>query len=210
MSRLNGTVRESAALISEEIRAWLGKKSVTSTHLGTTLTHVSVEEQRAPQMSLASLKVINSIPGIRRKPAMSQLQGPLCGHATLQGARAIHAKKSITIMHDCVSIVAAGHSPFGRLDGSTLEDLIVQVAHQALRLTDVRPGDRLPANLSGGLKAKGHPVGATKISMHALTFRQLTGEPIGLTAANPEFGLVFNMGGMAVANYASVLQARRS
>ena len=36
-------------------------------------------------------------------------------------------------------------------------------------------GGRLPVNLSGGLKAKGHPVGATGVSMHALAFRQLTG-----------------------------------
>ena len=41
-------------------------------------------------------------------------------------------------------------------------------------------------------------------------FCEVTGEPIGLAVPNPEFGLVFNMGGMAVANYASVLQARRS
>jgi len=33
---------------------------------------------------------------------------------------------------DCVSIVAAGHSRFGRLEGSTLEDLIVQVTREAL------------------------------------------------------------------------------
>ncbi|RBH60049.1 hypothetical protein C3F00_003010 [Pseudomonas sp. MWU13-2860] len=44
MSRLNETVRESAALISEEIRAWLGKNSVTSTRLEITQTHVSLEQ----------------------------------------------------------------------------------------------------------------------------------------------------------------------
>ena len=65
-------------------------------------------------------------------------------------------------------------------------------------------------NLSGGLKAKGHPVGATGVSMHAMAFRQLTGNPMGIALQQPEFGLVFNMGGMAVANYASVLQAERA
>ena len=34
---------------------------------------------------------------------------------------------------------------------------------------------RLPVNPSGGLKAKGHPIGATGVSMHALTAMQLTG-----------------------------------
>src|SRR3546814_8414100 len=35
---------------------------------------------------------------------------------------------------------------------------------------------RLPINLSGGLKAKGHPVGATGVSMHVMIARQLLGE----------------------------------
>ena len=38
---------------------------------------------------------------------------------------------------DCVSIVAAGHSRFGRLEGTTLEDLIVQVTREAL--SDAEP-----------------------------------------------------------------------
>lgn len=66
-----------------------------------------------------------------------------------------------------------------------------------------------PVNLSGGLKAKGHPVGATGVSMHALSFRQLVGEAGDMQARNPNFGLVFNMGGAAVANYATVLAATR-
>ncbi len=34
---------------------------------------------------------------------------------------------------------------------------------------------KLPVNPSGGLKAKGHPIGATGVSMHALAAMQLTG-----------------------------------
>lgn len=66
---------------------------------------------------------------------------------------------------------------------------------------------RLPVNLSGGLKAKGHPVGATGVSMHALAFRQLTGQAGEMQRKGAEWGLTFNMGGAAVANYATVLQA---
>jgi len=68
----------------------------------------------------------------------------------------------------------------------------------------------LPVNLSGGLKAKGHPVGATGVSMHALAFRQLTGRAGAMQKPDAALGLVFNMGGMAVANYASILQAVRA
>jgi acetyl-CoA C-acetyltransferase len=66
---------------------------------------------------------------------------------------------------------------------------------------------RLPVNLSGGLKAKGHPVGATGVSMHAIAYRQLTGQAGELQLPNAKLGLIFNMGGAAVANYVSVLEA---
>jgi acetyl-CoA C-acetyltransferase len=65
----------------------------------------------------------------------------------------------------------------------------------------------LPVNLSGGLKAKGHPVGATGVSMHALSYRQLTNRAGEMQKPGANLGLVFNMGGSAVANYASVLEA---
>lgn len=68
---------------------------------------------------------------------------------------------------------------------------------------------RLPVNLSGGLKAKGHPVGATGVSMHALAFRQLTARAGAMQREGAEWGLVFNMGGAAVASYATVLHADR-
>jgi len=65
---------------------------------------------------------------------------------------------------------------------------------------------KLPVNPSGGLKAKGHPIGATGVSMHALSAMQLCGEAGGLQVRNPVLGGVFNMGGAAVANYVSVLE----
>jgi len=63
-------------------------------------------------------------------------------------------------------------------------------------------------NLSGGLKAKGHPVGATGVSMHALLYKQLVGEAIGatLTKKTPQVGVSFNVGGSAVTNCVTVLR----
>ncbi len=66
--------------------------------------------------------------------------------------------------------------------------------------------DRCPVNLSGGLKAKGHPVGATGASMHALLYKQLVGEPIGLAARKADVGVAFNVGGSAVSNCVTVLR----
>ena len=67
--------------------------------------------------------------------------------------------------------------------------------------------DVCPVNLSGGLKAKGHPVGATGVSMHALVYGQLIGRPIGVAAkGEPETGVVLNVGGSAVTNCVTVLR----
>jgi acetyl-CoA C-acetyltransferase len=65
---------------------------------------------------------------------------------------------------------------------------------------------RLPVNPSGGLKAKGHPIGATGVSMHALTAMQLMGTAGDIQVANASLGGIYNMGGTAVANYVSILE----
>jgi acetyl-CoA C-acetyltransferase len=68
---------------------------------------------------------------------------------------------------------------------------------------------KLPVNVSGGLKAKGHPVGATGVSMHAISAMQLTGEAGAMQLQDARLGGIFNMGGAAVANYVSVLERIR-
>jgi len=69
---------------------------------------------------------------------------------------------------------------------------------------------RLPVNPSGGLKAKGHPIGATGVSMHALSAMQLCGEaPAGMQVKGAKLAGIFNMGGAAVANYVSILERLR-
>ena len=68
---------------------------------------------------------------------------------------------------------------------------------------------RLPINPSGGLKSKGHPIGATGVSMHVMAAMQARGDAGELQIDGAEIAAVFNMGGSAVANYASVLEAVR-
>jgi acetyl-CoA C-acetyltransferase len=69
---------------------------------------------------------------------------------------------------------------------------------------------KLPVNRSGGLKAKGHPVGATGVSMHVMAAMQLTGQAGALQLPKADVGAVYNMGGSAVANYVSILEAVRA
>lgn len=70
----------------------------------------------------------------------------------------------------------------------------------------VQMGGALPVNPSGGLKAKGHPVGATGVSMHVLSAMQLCEQAGALQVSGATLAGVFNMGGSAVANYVSILE----
>jgi acetyl-CoA C-acetyltransferase len=70
-------------------------------------------------------------------------------------------------------------------------------------------GGRLPVNPSGGLKSKGHPIGATGVSMHALAAMQLTGKAGEMQIPGARLAGIFNMGGAAVANYVSLLEPLR-
>ena len=65
---------------------------------------------------------------------------------------------------------------------------------------------KLPINPSGGLKSKGHPIGATGVSMHVLAAMQLCGKADKMQVPGATLAGVFNMGGLAVANYVSILE----
>jgi len=104
--------------------------------------------------------------------------------------------------HDCFTIAelieyeAMGLTPRGQgaraiLDGWTTKD------------------GRLPINPSGGLKSKGHPIGATGVSMHALAAMQLTERAGDMQIKDAAIAGIFNMGGTAVANYVSILERIR-
>jgi acetyl-CoA C-acetyltransferase len=66
---------------------------------------------------------------------------------------------------------------------------------------------KLPVNVSGGLKSKGHPVGATGVSQHVIAAMQLTGTAGDMQLPSPRRAAVQNMGGVGIANYVSVLEA---
>jgi len=79
----------------------------------------------------------------------------------------------------------------------------------AIRESLTEKNGKLPINPSGGLKAKGHPIGATGVSMHALAAMQLTGTANAMQIKDATLAGTFNMGGAAVANYVSILERLR-
>lgn len=131
----------------------------------------------------------------------TELTGPrrAIGQA-LEGAGVAIGDIDLAEVHDCFTIAellmyeAMGLTPRGE-------------AYRALDEGTVLPGGALPVNLSGGLKAKGHPVGATGVSMHVMVARQVMDEADAMQRPGAELGLVVNMGGSGVASYASVLEA---
>jgi acetyl-CoA C-acetyltransferase len=106
---------------------------------------------------------------------------------------------SFAEVHDCFTIAelliyeAMGLAPKGQ-------------GARAIEEGWTEKGGKLPINPSGGLKSKGHPIGATGVSMHVLAAMQLMGQAGGIQVKDAELAAVFNMGGAAVANYASILE----
>lgn len=67
--------------------------------------------------------------------------------------------------------------------------------HIAARNGDTAIGGKLPINTSGGLKAKGHPLGATGVSQVVELVRQVRGEAEGRQVEGAATGLAINFGG---------------
>ena len=150
----------------------------------------------------AAAQVNDFLPMSRRD--LTAFEGPA------QAFRRAYAQAGITVhdldfaeVHDCFTIAelmlyeAMGLAPPGQ-------------GARALDEGAVLSGGALPVNLSGGLKAKGHPVGATGVSMHVIAARQLVGEAGDMQRQDAALGCVFNMGGSGVANYCSILEARKA
>jgi acetyl-CoA C-acetyltransferase len=67
-------------------------------------------------------------------------------------------------------------------------------------------GGKIPVNLDGGLKAKGHPIGATGVSMAVEITKQLRNEARGHQASiRNGVGLVHNVGGTGHYAFVTVL-----
>jgi acetyl-CoA C-acetyltransferase len=112
------------------------------------------------------------------------------------------ADLSFAEVHDCFTIAelieyeAMGLVPEGHGARAIAEGVVAK-------------DGKLPINPSGGLKSKGHPIGATGVSMHAIASMQLNGTAGDMQVKNAELAGIFNMGGAAVANYVSILERLR-
>ena len=122
------------------------------------------------------------------------------GEAALRAARVDRGEISFLELHDCFTIAEL----------LALEDLgfCEPGAAGPLTLTGATRRDgRLPVNPDGGLKAKGHPIGATGVSQAYEVFLQLRGAAGARQVANPTRALTHNVGGAGATAAVTIFSA---
>ena len=153
----------------------------------------------APVRWRSRTQVNDFLPLSRRDPtrfegaALAWGRGLLDANLSLADLHFVETHDCFTIAelleYEAMGLAAHGQGARVILDGVTLK------------------GGKLPVNPSGGLKARGHPIGATGVSQHVMAAMQLSAQAGAMQIDGARRGAVFNMGGAAVANYLSVLEA---
>jgi len=94
--------------------------------------------------------------------------------------------------------VATAHDCFTIAEIVAYEDLGFCERGEGGKLIEAKEtyaGGKIPVNVDGGLKSKGHPLGATGVSMAIEITKQLRGEAGPRQVKNAEIGLSHNVGG---------------
>lgn len=140
---------------------------------------------------------VHSRPDMTRLTAAGRAAGAAYKMAGV-GPESLHLAE----VHDCFTVAELiAYRELGL--AATVREGAQQLAAGAYEL-----GGRLPVNPSGGLKAKGHPIGATGVAQAVELFHQLRGtaESAERQVAGAELGLAYNMGGSGASATAFVLR----
>jgi acetyl-CoA C-acetyltransferase len=126
--------------------------------------------------------------------------------ATIQATKAAYVQAGID-PHDvsCAEV----HDCFSIAEVLAVEDLGFYqkgMGHRAATQKATWLGSRLPINTSGGLKACGHPVGATGIKQVVEVTQQLRGEANGRQVEGAQVAVTHNVGGTGGTAVVHVLQ----
>ena len=123
-------------------------------------------------------------------------------HHALSDAKITLDDLSFVETHDCFTIAEL-------IEYEAMGLTKIGEGYKAIEEGWVQKTGKLPINPSGGLKSKGHPVGATGVSQHVMSAMQLTGEAGNMQINKANLAGIFNMGGASVANYVSILERLR-
>jgi len=123
-----------------------------------------------------------------RKSLTSILSAKLAAKTAYEMAEIGPEELNVAEVHDC----------FTNAELMAYEDLDFCRPGESGKLIEsgeTKLGGRLPVNTSGGLKAKGHPVGATGTAQTYEIYLQLTGQADKRQVKNAKVGLTHNIGG---------------
>ncbi|MCI4337848.1 MAG: hypothetical protein L3J72_00885, partial [Thermoplasmata archaeon] len=130
-----------------------------------------------------------------------KFEGPaLAWQRALEQAGVTLSDMSFAEVHDCFTIAEL----------IALEDLGLVPAGGAAAMTlagETRVGGRLPVNPDGGLKAKGHPIGATGASQAYEVFLQLRGQAGERQIPGAARALTHNVGGSGASATVTLFEA---
>lgn len=107
--------------------------------------------------------------------------------------------------------VACIHDAFSILEWLELEELgfyDTGTAWKATTTGETERGGALPVNPGGGLKARGHPLGATGVAQLVELYWQLTGTAESRQITNAETGIALNVAGFGNNAVCTLLEAR--
>ena len=146
------------------------------------------------------------------------------GHAT--DTIALHSRKELT---ELAATAHAGRKAF-EMAGRSPSDIHVAEVHDCFTISEIciveslgfaekgkggeltekgetAIGGSIPVNTSGGLKSKGHPVGATGVAQIADLVKQLRGDAGERQVKGAKVGLAQNMGGSGGSAIVTILEA---
>jgi acetyl-CoA C-acetyltransferase len=151
----------------------------------------------------------------------------VAGHGQASDSFCMYQKKDITRFD---ATIAAGRRAY-EMAHMTAEDIDVVEVHDCFTIAEIiaiedlgfcKKGQggpftyegmtaidgKIPVNTSGGLKSKGHPVGATGVAQVAELILQLRGEAGPRQVKDPEVALAHNLGGSGASCVVHILKRR--
>lgn len=151
------------------------------------------------------IKVIGSS-GATDTIAIDNRRDPLWLSASANSAKKAYAQANVTPRE--IDLFEA-HDAFSIMAALSLESTGFAERGQAPRLAndgEILPTGRIPISTRGGLKARGHPVGATGIYQIVEVVQQLRGEAEGSQVENARIGMAQNIGGSGSNIYTHILK----
>ena len=154
---------------------------------------------RRPPVWLSGLGCASASMSILRRPTLTGLESAQRAAAEAYAMAGVDAGRiRVADVHDCFTIAEV----------MAYEDLGFCAAGQGGRFVQEKRswiGGSTPVNVDGGLKAKGHPIGATGVSMTCEIVKQLRGDAGERQVPGADVGLTHNVGGIGQYCFVHVL-----